>query len=197
TGRFLSRHDWDKSTLLLGAVASADGKGPAFSLCGTWDRSNRGAFAGPSYSAVTVTDHATGRKWDLDPMPWTVYTGGGRFSRDGTRLLLHGHFDDRWQANRVSGWDVLAGRRLMNCELDRGYVNAIAPAADTRSLLIGYGKGDLVLVEVANGGERATFLHQGRVMSAAFGPGGTKAVSSSPDAPVYVWDLVGNPGAWE
>src|SRR5262249_18493492 len=132
TGAVLSRQARDTGGFLLGAVPSADGKGLALSLRGILDSANRGAFAGPIYSAVTVTDHATGRKWDLDPMPWMV--ARGRFSRDGKRLILHGHFDDRWQVNSVSVWDVRAGRRLMNCELDRGYVNASATAVDTRSL---------------------------------------------------------------
>jgi hypothetical protein len=70
-------------------------------------------------------------------------------------------------------------------------------ASDNRSLLAGSMKGDLVLVEVATGGERMTFRHGGSVASAAFSSDGTKAVSTSPDGPVYVWDLLGDPGRWD
>jgi hypothetical protein len=35
------------------------------------------------------------------------------------------------------------------------------------------------------------------LVSAAFHPDGTRAVASSPEAPVYVWDLLGEPGRWE
>jgi hypothetical protein len=35
------------------------------------------------------------------------------------------------------------------------------------------------------------------VLSAAFHPDGTRAVASSPEAPVYVWDVLGAPGRWD
>ena len=93
-----------------------------------------------------MTDHATGRQWDLDPMPWSVYSGGGQFSRDGTRLVLHGHFDGRHDVSSVSVWDLRTGRRLTNWERAKGYINAATPAADYRSLLVGDTKGNLTLV---------------------------------------------------
>jgi WD40 repeat protein len=198
TGAELYRGPRDAGWVLLGALPTPDGRGLAWSLRGTWNKAGRGLpDAGPSYAAVTVTDHATGRQWDLDPMPWSVYSGGGQFSRDGTRLVLHGHFDGRHDVSSVSVWDLRTGRRLTNWERAKGYINAATPAADYRSLLVGDTKGNLTLVETATGGDRATFRHHGWVRSAAFSPDGMKAVASSPDAPVYVWDLLGDPGRWD
>ncbi|HKB03656.1 MAG TPA: hypothetical protein VKD90_15640, partial [Gemmataceae bacterium] len=57
--------------------------------------------------------------------------------------------------------------------------------------------GRLTVVEAATGAERVHFQHRDRVMSAAFFPDGTKAVSSSPDGPIFIWDLLGDPGKWD
>src|SRR5262249_13596501 len=42
-----------------------------------------------------------------------------------------------------------------------------------------------------------SIIHRGFTSSVALFPDGTKAVSSPPDGPVYVWELIGNPGKWD
>jgi hypothetical protein len=51
--------------------------------------------------------------------------------------------------------------------------------------------------EVATGGERAAYRHAARIGSLAFHPDGTRLAASSPEAPVYVWDLFGEPTRWD
>ena len=138
-----------------------------------------------------------GREWKLDPVPWSVYSDGVRFGPDGTRLVVQGHLDRDWKRDSVSVWDAGTGRRLVSVSRPAGRVAAATLAADGRGLLVGDPDGKLALVEVATGEERAAFRHGGEVLSAAFSPDGTRAVSSSPEAPVYVWDLLGAPGRWD
>jgi hypothetical protein len=85
----------------------------------------------------------------------------------------------------------------MKWDAESGRTASVVLAADNRSLLAGDYKGGLALVEVATGGERMTFRHGGLVASVAFSSDGTRAVSTSPDGPVYVWDLIGRPGRWD
>lgn len=70
-------------------------------------------------------------------------------------------------------------------------------SSDGRSLTIGDATGKLSIVEVASGGERVSFKQGGMILSAAFHWDGTKVVASSPEAPVYVWDLLAETGAWD
>ena len=56
--------------------------------------------------------------------------------------------------------------------------------------------GRLTLVEVATGQERLHFQHGSQIVSVDFDPTGLRVVASSPEAPVYVWDLVGQLGRW-
>jgi dipeptidyl aminopeptidase/acylaminoacyl peptidase len=156
-----------------------------------------GRDLGPAYKEVVLTDHRTGREWKLDPVPWSVYSDGVRFSPDGTRLVVQGHLDRDWKRDSVSVWDAGTGRRLVSVSRPAGRVAAAALSPDGRSLLVGDPDGKLAVVEVATGQERAAFQHAGEVLSAAFSPDGTKAVASSPDAPVYVWDLLGTTARWE
>src|SRR5205823_2111252 len=53
------------------------------------------------------------------------------------------------------------------------------------------------IVEIASGLERAAFRHGGTILSAAFHSDGTKVVASSPEAPVYVWNLLGAARKWD
>jgi WD40 repeat protein len=196
SGAVLHRQKWAQESFLYGATPTPDGSGLARSVVAVSLPGVRGPVVGGSrYLSVTVTDHTTGRKWDLHPVPSSIYVGGGKFSRDGTRLVLHGHFDS--PADSVSVWDARTGRRLMNWARGAGPVGRVTPAADYRSLLFGDAEGKLALIEVATGGERAAFRHGGQVLSSAFHPDGTKAVASSPEAPVYVWDLLGDAGKWD
>jgi hypothetical protein len=126
-----------------------------------------------------------------------VYSGGARFSPDGSKLVLQGRFDGSWKEHSVSVWDVRTGKRLLNRVRRDGRLASVCLSADGRSLLAGDGSGRLVLLEVATGGERGTYRHGGMVLSAAFHPDGTRAVASSPEAPVYVWDLLDQPGRWD
>jgi hypothetical protein len=178
-------------------TAAPDGKGLARSVVGIFADGNRFPGHGPSYKSVTVYDHRAGREWKMEPMPWTVHSQGATFSRDGSRVVVHGQFDDNRRNDGITVWDMATGRRLMKWDRDSGRSAAIALSGDNRSLLAGTMKGDLALVEVATGGERASFRHGGYVASAAFSSDGTKVVSSSPDGPVYVWDLLGDAGKWD
>ncbi|MBO0700979.1 MAG: WD40 repeat domain-containing protein, partial [Zavarzinella sp.] len=199
TGRVVFEEPRGKDHALLGHLTAPDGRGLALSLRGTWPRVTPATpGASPSYAAVTLTDHRSGRTRALDPMPWAIYANGARFTRDGTRLVLHANYDEGRDGGSLSVWDVRSGRRLMNWKTKTdGYICAHAAAPDTRGVLVGDSVGTLTVVEVATGGERAVFRHHGRVYSAAFAPDGTKVAASSPEAPVYVWDLIGEPAKWE
>ncbi len=148
------------------------------------------------YSAVYVTDHRTGKEWKIEPLPWSVYSSGASFNRDGSKVVLQGRFDDDWHRDSVSVWDVRTGRQLVSWPREEGRLAAAALAADGRSLLVGDGVGRLTLVEVATGQERLHFQHGSQIVSVDFDPTGLRVVASSPEAPVYVWDLVGQLGRW-
>ncbi|MBO0700066.1 MAG: WD40 repeat domain-containing protein [Zavarzinella sp.] len=198
TGNVLDRQKKVAGTAVFGATPAADGKGQALSAVGMFaDRGGRLVEDGPMYTAVTVTDHTTGREWKMDPIPWSVYSGGARFSRDESRLVVVGRWGRDWKKDAVTVWDVRTGRRLMSWDREGGWLESVSLAPDNRSVLAGDGSGKLALVEIATGGERTSFRHAGSVLSSAFYRDGTKAVASSPDAPVYVWDLLGDPGMWD
>lgn len=182
---------------MFGAAVGMDGK-VTWSAAGIFRPDHRGLpGSGPMYSEVTLTDHRTHRKLNLDPMPWSVYSGGARFSRDGSKAVIQGRWESDWRKDSVTVWDTGTGQRLMKFDREAGRVASVALAADNRSLLAGGINGELALVEVATGGERMTFRHGGSVASSAFSSDGTKAVSTSPDGPVYVWDLLGEPARWD
>jgi WD40 repeat protein len=197
TGEGLHRLKRAEDRVLLGADLTPDGKGLARSVSGVWGEGQGRPGQGPTFSAVVVADRRTGREWKASPTPWSVYSGGARFGRDGSRLVLLGHTDGNWKEDNVSVWDVAAGKLLLNWKRPGGQIAAVCLSADGRSLLAGDSSGRLALVEVATGGERVSFRHGGQVLSAAFHPDGTRAVASSPEAPVYVWDLLGEPGRWD
>jgi WD40 repeat protein len=204
TGRLTQDEPSPPGSTLLEAVPAADGKKASLTVCATYLK-NGFTPDGPRYAAVTVTDHGTGRKWNIDPVPWSIDRGGARFSPDGSRLILQARYDRDSRKNDVLIWDVRTGRRLMtwNRQTERTdpavrfvHADSVALSRDNRSLLIGDADGKLALVEVATGGERVSFCQTGDVVSASVSPDGSRAVSSSPVAPVYVWDLLGNPGPW-
>jgi WD40 repeat protein len=197
TGEVRHRRPRPEDQVLFGADPTPDGKGLARSVSGFWHEQQRPLGSGPSYKAVVVTDHRTGREWKMTPMPASVYSDGARFSRDGSRLVLMGHMDGNWKEDGVTVWDVATGKRLLSRSRPGGSTAAVCLSADGRSLLVGDSSGQLALLEVATGGERAVFRHGGMILSAAFHPDGTRAVASSPEAPVYVWDLLGEPGPWD
>jgi RNA polymerase sigma factor (sigma-70 family) len=148
-----------------------------------------------SETAVFVTDHQSGREWQMDPAPFDG--SQGRFSPDGTRLTLRGSFPGPLAHGAVSVWDTRSGRRLCAVPAASGYLHTFALSPDGRALLVGDNDGTMRYVEVATGGERGLFRHDGVVLSVAFDPSGLRAVSSSCEAPIYVWDLSGgDPGKW-
>jgi WD40 repeat protein len=197
TGEVLHRRKSAAREVLFGMTAAPDGKGLARTVVGIFADGKGFPGQGPSYSSVIVYDHLAHREWKMEPMPWTVYSQGATFSRDGSRVVVHGQFDDKGLNDIVTVWDMATGRRLMKWGLDTAGLASTVLAADNRSLLAGSYKGQLALVEVATGGERMSFRHGGSVASSAFSADGTKAVSTSPDGPVYVWDLIGVPGRWD
>src|SRR5262249_42733284 len=141
------------------------------------------------------TDHAIGREWKMDPAPFGV--SEGRFIPDGTRLAVRARFAPPTADGAVSVWDTATGRRLCAVSSVSGYSHTFALSADGRALLVGSNDGTVRCVEVATGGERAVFRHAGIILSVAFHPDGSKAASTSPEAPAYVWDLLGDPGSWD
>ena len=142
-----------------------------------------------------VTDPTSGREWKMDPAPLGV--SAGRFSPDGTRLVVRATFVGPLANGAVSVWDTATGQRLCAVPSVSGYPHTFALSADGRALVVGSNDGTVRCVEVATGGERAVFRDAGLILSVAFHPDGTKVASSSPDAPVYVWDLMGQPGRWD
>src|SRR5262249_1262363 len=90
TGEVLHRSKRLGRDVLFGASPTADGKGLAWSVSGMFLDGARGFGTGPMYSSVTVTDHTTGRQWKMDPMPWSVYSAGAKFSHDGSKMVLQG-----------------------------------------------------------------------------------------------------------
>jgi hypothetical protein len=192
SGEVLFRQKCAKDEWVLAARPAADGRGLARSVVATWPG---GHGEGPSYTEVAVTDHATGRVWKMNPMPWLLYDGV-RFSHDGSRLFGRGRYDTNYAKDTVSVWDVRSGRRLV-AWTGQYALDAHDLSADNRSLLVGDRDGRLTVVEAATGAERTHFEHRGTVLSAAFVPDGSRAVAASLGSPVFVWDLVGKAGAWD
>src|SRR5205807_6337384 len=126
-----------------------DGKGVVLSAGGVFNQGGGFPGEGPSYTSVTVTDHRAKREWKVEPLPWTIYSGGARFSPDGSRMVLVGHFDNDWERDSVTVWDTATGRRLMKWDRPSGRIESVALAADHRSLLAGARGGRLTVVEVA------------------------------------------------
>jgi WD40 repeat protein len=201
TGELLHRQSGSPKGIILAASPAADGKGLALSLRAAY-RDDRGFPRGPQYSSVTVTDHRTERAWALDPLPPSVPHAS--FSPDGSRLVVQSRASIVSDEGDVSVWDVRAGRRLMAWPRRPGITglretipDLVALSRDNRSLLVGDAAGRLTLIEVATGKERTAFQHAGGVLSVAFHPDGSKAVSSSLDGPVFVWNLLGTPSRWD
>jgi WD40 repeat protein len=133
----------------------------------------------------------------MSPTPWSTYSAGANFSPDGSKLILCGRFDRGWDRDNITVWDVRSGRRLVNWTRDGGRIGSVSLAPDGRSLLAGDRSGKLSLIEIASDRERTSFRHGSEVISADFHPDGTKIVASSSEAPVYVWDLMGDAPKWD
>jgi RNA polymerase sigma factor (sigma-70 family) len=187
----------DPGRSLLGARLARDGKSLAVSVVGVWNNVGERDLLAPLYKAVNLTDHAGKRELKLQPTPWSVYTAGVEFSDDGTMVILQGQFGQDWKKSSVVIWDTRSGRLLLSWSRTGGRLDGVRLSPDGRSIVIGDGTGKLAIVEIASGQERASFRHEGMILSAAFHQGGSKVVASSPDAPIYVWDLQGVAPKWE
>jgi RNA polymerase sigma factor (sigma-70 family) len=185
-----------KGRFLNGAQLAKDGKSIARSVTGVWQETRAPSPLGALYQAIYVTDHGAAREFKLEPMPRSVYSAGVQFSDDGTKVIVEGHFDQQWEKDTVVALDVGSGRRLATWSRPGGRVAAIRLAPDGRSMTLGDATGKLAIVEIASGQERASFRHGGVILSAAFDGDGSKVVASSPEAPIYVWDLLANAPRW-
>ena len=132
----------------------------------------------------------------MNPLPRS-FLNGVRFSRDGTRIYCRGRYDTNLSKDRSSCGTPGPATGWLRGPGDSGQADAMHLAADNRSLLVGDNPADSRLSRSRRAGSGSDFSIEGQVLSAAFHPDGTKAVSSSPDAPVYIWDLFGNPGQWD
>lgn len=91
----------DKERMVLGVQLAADGKSIARTVTGVWIEKPGFDPVGPAYSAIYVTDHVSGEEFKLEPMPWSIYSGGVQFSADGTKLVIEGRFDKEWKSDGV------------------------------------------------------------------------------------------------
>jgi RNA polymerase sigma factor (sigma-70 family) len=187
----------DNARFLLGARLAGDGKSLAWTVAGDWRDTEERDPLGPNYKAVYLTDHVSKREFKLEPTPWSVYTAGVQFSDDGTLVVMQGRFERDWQKSKVVIWDVRSGRVVLSWYRAGGRLDGVRLSPDGRSMAIGDGAGKLSIVEIASGQERASFRHEGQILSAAFHADGSKVVASSPEAPIYVWDLLGDAPKWD
>ncbi|MBO0700744.1 MAG: hypothetical protein J2P46_20270 [Zavarzinella sp.] len=103
--------------------------------------------------------------------------------------------DERvWSAVRVWKWP--SGRQLLSVPIT-DFLSVVGLSPDGRACAVAENDGRLRVFEVVSGGERAAFRHGSQIDAVAFHPDGTKLAASSPEAPVYVWDLLGEPGKWD
>jgi WD40 repeat protein len=150
---------------------------------------------------------AGARVWDVDGgrevsrIPGVAGAGPGdertaEFSRDGRRLAAVVHTPAERPQTTVRVWDWRAGRQLMSAPVFF-FLTAVTLSADGRACAVGEFDGRVRVFEVASGGERAAFRHGARVGAVALHPDGTRVAASSPEAPVYVWDLLPGPARWD
>jgi RNA polymerase sigma factor (sigma-70 family) len=181
---------------LLGAQPARDGKSVAWSVTGEGQDGREDPLA-PAYKAVYLTHHGSKRELKLEPTPWSVYTAGTQFSDDGTMVMIQGRFNRDFNKSSVVIWDVHSGRVLLFWTRLGGRLEGVRLSPDGRSVAIGDGQGKLAIVEIASGQERVAFHHEGAIQAAAFHADGTRVVASSPEAPIYVWDLFGKAPKWQ
>jgi WD40 repeat protein len=118
------------------------------------------------------------------------------FSRDGRRFaaVVFDRGEKTGAAVRV--WDWRAGQQLLSVTI-ADFLSVVTLSADGRSCAVGEHEGKLRVFEVATGGERAAFRHESQVESVAFHPDGSRLAAASSEAPVYIWNLLGNAGQWD
>src|SRR5207244_7404827 len=94
-------------------------------------------------------------------------------------------------ARHLQLWDLVTGREIRSFSGEIGCFKCIAFAPDGRTIACDEGA-KLQIWEVATGLPRHTFSGQsGYISSVAFSPDGHTLAASSPEAPVFLWDVYG------
>ncbi|HJZ93626.1 MAG TPA: WD40 repeat domain-containing protein, partial [Gemmataceae bacterium] len=118
------------------------------------------------------------------------------FSRDGRRLAAV-VFDRRaTTGTEIRVWDWRTGKQLLSVTV-ADFISVVSLSHDGRAFAVGENDGRLRVFEIATSGERAAFRHGTSVESVAFHPDGSRLAASSTEAPVYIWNLRGDPGKWD
>ena len=86
----------------------------------------------------------------------------------------------------LTAWDIGERKRVWSAELPG--VEGVAVSADGR-FLAAYGPSTARVYEASTGSAVGELAHEGRVTSAAFGPGSRVLVTGSADQTAKVWDL--------
>jgi WD40 repeat protein len=157
----------------------------------------RALASGGSDGKVCLWDSVTGKRLRQFPTGQGAVTSLA-LSPDGAFLVTGGGRVGGKQANHtVCLWETASGK-LARCWKGSNFSPpVIALSADGRSVAVA---GDEVLriIEVATGGERASFTgHVGLMATLALAPDGRTAVTGSGDSTLLVWDLTGRPKAGE
>jgi hypothetical protein len=147
------------------------------------------------HPTARVFDTTTGKRLLEVSLPGNQECGTTAMglSADGRRLAV-----TSWVAGgqpiQLQVWDV-ENRRAISPFVDRGFTqwaNALVFNPDGRTVVTGGRDGILRVWEVASGGVRQKFQHEGYITSVAFTPDGRTLAASSLDAPVYLWDIDGD-----
>ncbi len=146
----------------------------------------------PEEFPVRAWDLKTGRQ--LAKLNSGVGVGGVAASGDGRRLAALAYTNAAGKPDprhRASVWDVASGKLLATVPQggDGGHV-ALSPDGRLVAVSASWGR-EVGVFEVAGGGERFRFRHDGEVTGLAFAPGGKALAAASKDAPVILWDVVG------
>jgi WD40 repeat protein len=145
--------------------------------------SRDGHIASPGEGAqAKVWDLTSGSELFILPGQTDLKLGGGAFSPDRQRLATKG-FD-----GKVRVWDVKTGQLLST--VHSGPVDAIAFSPDGKRLGISSlgVRGAVTLFDAVTGGKSQTLKGNGRILSIAFNPGGTKVAAGSNEDNARLWD---------
>ncbi|MHB1423723.1 MAG: sigma-70 family RNA polymerase sigma factor [Gemmataceae bacterium] len=116
------------------------------------------------------------------------------FSTDNQFLAAAGSPRRNGGVSVVKIWDMLNGQLVRTLNDAKTSLFTVAFSPDGRSVATGDTQfGALLLWELASGRPRHSFVgHESQIISLAFSADGRSLAASSPDAPVYVWDVAGN-----
>jgi RNA polymerase sigma factor (sigma-70 family) len=98
-------------------------------------------------------------------------------------------------------WDVASGKELVRLP-QHGEGGFVAVSPDGRTVAVACRWQSVVRVwEVASRSERFVFRHDGEITGLLFHPDGRTLAAASKEAPIYLWDVVGElaiaPPAWD